>query len=177
VVEALVAAAMSLITAKEVLDSRMSCPPLNLFMLCSADEGAIAVILKRSGGGVRLVGISLQSHLPGSIPGGDSPLCGIDDATIVPPELAARNAYSQVGLGPDDLDVVECQDTDAACELLDWAALGLCTPGGQAAVLAAGDAGVGGRPTLNPSDERLIKSELLGASALGRVVEEVRLLR
>ena len=30
---------------------------------------------------------------------------------------------------PDDVDVVECQDTDAARELLAWEELGLCAPG------------------------------------------------
>jgi acetyl-CoA acetyltransferase len=166
------------VTAEEVLASRMICPPLTLFMLCSPNEGAAAVILERSGGGVRLAGISLRSHFPGSVLGEDSPLSGIDDAAIDPPtRLAAQDAYAQAGLGPDDLDVVECQDTDAARELLTWAELGLCPHGGQAAVLAQGDAEVGGRLPVNPSGGLLSKGEPLGASALGQVVELVRQLR
>ena len=50
------------------------------------------------------------------------------------------DAYEEAGIGPDDVDVVECQDTDAARELLAWEELGLCAPGEQAALLAAGDA-------------------------------------
>ena len=166
------------VTAEEVLGSRVICPPLTLFMLCSPNEGAAAVVLERSGTGVRLAGISLRSHLPGSVLGEDSPLSGIDDTSIVPPTtLAARDAYAQAGLGPGDLDVVECQDTDAARELLAWAELGLCDPGGQAAVLASGDAGIGGRLPVNPSGGLLSKGEPLGASALGQVVELVRQLR
>ena len=166
------------VSAEEVLASRMICPPLTLFMLCSPNEGAAAVVLERSGPGVRVAGISLRSHLPGSVLGEDSPLSGIDDTGIVPPTtLAARDAYAQAGLGPDDLDVVECQDTDAARELLAWAELGLCGPGGQAAMLAAGDAEVGGRLPVNPSGGLLSKGEPLGASALGQVVELVRQLR
>jgi acetyl-CoA acetyltransferase len=166
------------VTAEEVLGSRMICPPLTLFMLCSPNEGAAAVILERSGAGVRLAGISLRSHLPGSVLGEDSPLCGIDDTAIVPPTtLAARDAYTQAGLGPDDLDVVECQDTDAARELLTWAELGLCQPGDQAAVLSRGDSEIGGCLPVNPSGGLLSKGEPLGASALGQVVELVRQLR
>jgi len=166
------------VTAEEVLASRMICPPLTLFMLCSPNEGAAAVILERSGAGIRLAGISLRSHLPGSVLGEDSPLSGIDDTAIDPPtRLAAQDAYAQAGLGPDDLDVVECQDTDAARELLAWAELGLCPAGGQAAVLAQGDADVGGRLPVNPSGGLLSKGEPLGASALGQVVELVRQLR
>jgi acetyl-CoA acetyltransferase len=156
----------------------MISPPLTLFMLCSPNEGAAAVILERSGDGVRLAGISLRSHLPGSVLGEDSPFCGIDDTLIEPPTtLAAQDAYAQAGLGPDDLDVVECQDTDAARELLAWAELGLCPAGGQAAMLAQGDANVGGRLPVNPSGGLLSKGEPLGASALGQVVELVRQLR
>jgi acetyl-CoA acetyltransferase len=166
------------VTAEEVLASRMICPPLTLFMLCSPNEGAAAVVLERDGDGVELRGISLRSHLPGSVLGEDSPLCGIDDTDITPPTaLAAGDAYAQAGLGPDDVDVVECQDTDAARELLAWAELGLCTAGGQAAMLAEGAAAVGGRLPVNPSGGLLSKGEPLGASALGQIVELVRQLR
>ena len=147
-------------------------------MLCSPNEGAAAVILERAGAGVRLAGISLRSHLPGSVLGEDSPLSGIDDRLITPPtSLAAQDAYTQAGLGPADVDVVECQDTDAARELLAWAELGLCEPGAQAGMLADGAAEVGGRLPVNPSGGLLSKGEPLGASALGQVVELVRQLR
>jgi acetyl-CoA acetyltransferase len=166
------------VTAEEVLSARMICAPLTLFMLCSPNEGGAAVVLARDSDGVRLAGISLRSHLPGNVLGEDSPLCGIDDAEIIPPTtLAARDAYDQAGLGPDDVDVVECQDTDAARELLAWAELGLCATGEQAAMLADGGALVGGRLPINPSGGLLSKGEPLGASALGQIVELVRQLR
>jgi acetyl-CoA acetyltransferase len=166
------------VTAEEVLDSRMICPPLTLFMLCSPNEGAAAVVLERDGKGVSVAGISLRSHLPGNVLGEDSPLSGIDDRAITPPTtLAADDAYAQAALGPDDVDVVECQDTDAARELLGWAELGLCTPGEQAAILADGSALVGGGRPINPSGGLLSKGEPLGASALGQIVELVRQLR
>ena len=166
------------VTVDEVLAARMICPPLTLFMLCSPNEGAAAVVLERNGDGPGLAGISLRSHLPGNVLGEDSPLCGIDDRAVTPPTaLAAADAYAQAGLGPDDVDVVECQDTDAARELLAWAELGLCAPGEQAAILARGDALIGGRLPINPSGGLLSKGEPLGASALGQVVEIVRQLR
>ncbi len=166
------------VTVEEVLGARMICPPLTLFMLCSPNEGAAAVVLGRDGTGVRLAGISLRSHLPGNVLGEDSPLCGIDDSDITAPtSLAATDAYAQAGLGPGDLDVVECQDTDAARELLAWAELGLCAPGDQGSIIADGAALVGGAVPVNPSGGLLSKGEPLGASALGQVVELVRQLR
>jgi len=166
------------VTVDEVLSSRMICPPLTLFMLCSPNEGAAALVLERGTEGVTLAGISLRSHLPGSVLGEDSPLCGIDDSTITPPTaLAAGDTYANAGIGPEDVDVVECQDTDAARELLAWTELGLCASGDQARMLADGDALVGGRLPINPSGGLLSKGEPLGASALGQVVELVRQLR
>ena len=77
-----------------------------------------AVVLRRGEGGVQLAAVALRSHLPGSVLDESTPMAGIDDADITPPsELAARDAYAEAGLGPDDLDLVECQDTDAAREL------------------------------------------------------------
>jgi acetyl-CoA acetyltransferase len=166
------------VTVDEVLAARMICEPLTLFMLCSPNEGAAAAVLERDGDGVTVAGISLRSHLPGSVLGEDSPLCGIDDTTITPPStLAADEAYAQAGLGPSDVDVVECQDTDAGRELLAWAELGLCRAGEQARIIENGSALVGGALPINPSGGLLSKGEPLGASALGQVVEIVRQLR
>ncbi len=166
------------VTVEEVLGARMVCPPLTLFMLCSPNEGGAAVVLARDGDGPVVAGVSLRSHLPGNVLGEDSPLSGIDDAAITPPTtLAAGDAYRQAGLGPEDLDVVECQDTDAARELLAWAELGLCAQGEQAALVADGAMALGGRLPVNPSGGLLSKGEPLGASALGQVVELVRQLR
>jgi acetyl-CoA acetyltransferase len=167
-------------TAETVLASRLVCEPLHLHMLCSPNEGAAAVVLRRANaaGVVRLDAAVLRSHLPGSVLGEATPLAGIDDSDITPPTtLAADAAYAEAGIGPDDVDVAEVQDTDAARELLGWEELGLCAPGDQARALAAGDASMGGRRPVNPSGGLLSKGEPLGASALGQVVELTRQLR
>jgi acetyl-CoA acetyltransferase len=168
------------VTAAEVLASRMVCDPLRLWMLCSPNEGAAAVLLRRGDAGVQLAAAALRSHLPGSVLDESTPLSGLaDDGSITPPTtLAASEAYEEAGVGPEDLDVVECQDTDAGRELLSWCELGLCAAGDQRKLLRA-DAGVGGRPgpAINRSGGLLSKGEPLGASALGQVFELVRQLR
>jgi acetyl-CoA acetyltransferase len=161
------------VTVGEVLASRLVCEPLHLWMLCSPNEGAAAVVLQRADrGGITLASARLRSHLPGSVLGEATPLAGIDDADITPPSsLAAQDAYDEAGIDPGDVDVVECQDTDAARELLAYHELGLCEPGEQPKLLAE-------RPDrLNPSGGLLSKGEPLGASALGQVVELVHQLR
>ena len=129
-------------------------------------------------GSITLASARLRSHLPGSVLGEATPLSGIDDSDITPPSaLAAHDAYEEAGIGPDDVDVVECQDTDAARELLAYQELGLCEPGDQAKLLASGATSIGGTLPVNPSGGLLAKGEPLGASALGQVIELVHQLR
>ncbi|HKA84607.1 MAG TPA: thiolase family protein [Acidimicrobiales bacterium] len=175
------------VTAEQVLASRMVCDPLRLWMLCSPNEGAAAVVLRRGDGGVRLAAAALRSHLPGSVLDESTPMAGLaDDTGITPPTtLAATDAYEDAGVGPEDLDVVECQDTDAGRELLSWYELGLCGAGDQGKLLGADEAEAGGGgggggppgPAINRSGGLLSKGEPLGASGLGQVVELVRQLR
>lgn len=127
---------------------------------------------------VTLAAAVLRSHIPGSVLSESTPLAGgVDDDVPAPTTLAATDAYEEAGLGPFDLHVVECQDTDAARELGSCEELGLCEPGGSAALLDSGATVLGGRLPVNPSGGLLSKGEPLGASALGQVVELVRQLR
>jgi acetyl-CoA acetyltransferase len=173
-------------SVEEVLSSRVVCEPLHLFMLCSPNEGAAALVLRRADqpadtlapAPVTLAAAVLRSHIPGPVLSESTPLAGLaDDAVPAPSTLAATAAYEEAGVGPEELDVVECQDTDAARELLSCEELGLCEPGGSAALLDSGATELGGRLPVNPSGGLLSKGEPLGASALGQVVELVRQLR
>jgi acetyl-CoA acetyltransferase len=170
-------------TVEAVLSSRVVCEPLHLFMLCSPNEGAAALVLRRAdlsseAAPVTLAAAVLRSHLPGSVLSESTPLAGrADDDVPAPTTLAATDAYEEAGLGPPDLHVVECQDTDAARELGSCEELGLCEPGGSAALLDSGATTLGGRLPVNPSGGLLSKGEPLGASALGQVVELVHQLR
>jgi acetyl-CoA acetyltransferase len=170
-------------SVEEVLASRVVCEPLHLFMLCSPNEGAAALVLRREdptspAAPVTLAAAALRSHIPGPVLSESTPLAGLaDDPVPAPTTLAATAAYEEAGVGPEDLHVVECQDTDAARELGSCEELGLCPPGGSAALLDSGATALGGRLPVNPSGGLLSKGEPLGASALGQVVELVRQLR
>jgi acetyl-CoA acetyltransferase len=166
------------VSAEEVLASRVVCEPLHLWMLCSPNEGAAAIVLRSGGTGVQLRAAMLRSHLPGYVLNEGTPMCGLTEPEPESPSrLAAKAAYEQADLGPSDLDVVECQDTDAARELLAYEELMLCQPGESTKLLEEGATQLGGRIPVNPSGGLLSKGEPLGASALGQVVEIVRQLR
>src|SRR5205807_2600589 len=71
------------VTAEEVLASRVVCEPLHLWMLCSPNEGAAAVVVRQSdGAGVRLRAAALRSHLPGNVLSEGTPLAGLADDSV-----------------------------------------------------------------------------------------------
>jgi len=163
-------------TLEAVLDSAMVCDPLTVFMLCSPNEGSAAVVLSARPGpigpAVEVRAAVLRSHLMGSVLGEHTPMSGLVDAQVPSPtELAAREAYERAGVGPEDLEVVELQDTDCGREILSIEELGLCPRGGGGRFVAEGSGEMNGRLPINPSGGLLSKGEPLGASALGQIVE------
>jgi acetyl-CoA acetyltransferase len=170
------------VTREQVLESKMVCPPLHLLMLCAPNEGAAAAVLMHRDEAkkrnvtepVSLNAVSLVSRQP--------------DDWFVPavsfrPERtsltarAAAVAYEEAGVGPADIDLVECQDTDSGSELVAYRDLGLCPPGEEAALLRRGATTLGGSIPVNVSGGLLSKGEPLGASGLGQVHELVQQLR
>lgn len=165
------------VSVDAVLSSPLVCDPLRLYMLCSPNDGAAAVLLSSRAPAdgrarVRVAAATLRSHLPGSVLGEHTPLSGVADDTIPSPtQLAATEAYAIAGIGPEDLDVVELQDTDAARELLSYEELGLCPPRAAGQWIAEGRTAMTGSLPVNPSGGLLSKGEPLGASGLAQIVE------
>jgi acetyl-CoA acetyltransferase len=170
------------VTREEVLASKAICPPLTLLMLCAPNEGAAAVVLMsrreaaRRGlsGLVQLSGIGLVSRGPDDwfVPAASySP----DRSSLT--ARACRSALDDAGIDIADVDLVECQDTDAASELIAYSDLGLCAPGEEAGLLRSGASTIGGRIPVNVSGGLLSKGEPLGASGIGQVHELVQQLR
>lgn len=168
-------------TVEEILSSRPVVDPLRLLMLCTPNEGAAAaVVTSRPArrGEVMLVGQGLTTatldqpigeHMPTFSP------VRRENASVT--RRAAAAAYHSAGIGPDGLDVVELQDTDAATEIISTEELGLCQPGEGGHLVEDGATALGGRIPVNVSGGLLSKGEPVGASGLGQVYEIVNQLR
>jgi acetyl-CoA acetyltransferase len=171
------------VTREEVLQSPLVAPPLTLYMLCAPNEGAAAAILmhrdeaRRRGidDSVALRSVTLVSRGPDDW-GVPAPSLQSDQRTSVIAR-AARLAYEEAGVAPDDLDVIECQDTDSASELFVYRDLGLCAPGDEAKLLRSGQTTLRGSRPVNPSGGLLARGEPLGATGLGQLHELVQQLR
>jgi acetyl-CoA acetyltransferase len=170
------------VSRDEVLVSRQICPPLTLLMLCAPNEGAAAVVLMHRDEAARrgitqpisLAGVGLVSRGPDDwfVP---APSYPVDRTSLT--SRASALAFEQAGLGPTDVDLVECQDTDTASELIAYSELGLCDPGDEVDLLRSGSTALGGRIPVNVSGGLLSKGEPLGASGIGQLHELVQQLR
>ena len=90
---------------------------------------------------------------------------------------ASQRAYEAAGLGPGDVDVVECHDATAFGEILQSELLGFFEFGDAGAAAARGDTRIGGRIPFNPSGGLESKGHPIGATGLGQVFELVGQLR
>lgn len=157
-------------TVEEVLAAREIVWPLTLPMCSPIGDGAAAVIIV-SPKKARELGIAspvqiTASHLQTSwdYPEGEESLVF---------HRAIAHIYEEVGLGPNDLDVVELHDASASSEILHTEYLGICPVGEGGRVIEAGLTGLGGsgRTIVNPSGGLLRKGHPIGATGIAQVVE------
>src|SRR3546814_3627372 len=75
-----------------------------------------------------------------------------------PTVFASRAAYEAAGIGPDDVDVIQLQDTDAGAEVIHMAENGFCADGDQEKLLADGATEIGGPLPIDRKSTRLNSS-------------------
>jgi acetyl-CoA C-acetyltransferase len=170
------------LTVEEILGSTMVNDPLTKYMFCSPAEGAVALVLASEQAAARftanpvwLDAVELRSRRFGSFevfsPGlslerGDSP--SVD---------AARAAFDSAGVGPEDIDVAQLQDTESGAEIMHLAETGFCADGEQEKLITEGATRIGGSLPVNTDGGCLANGEPIGASGLRQVYESVRQLR
>ena len=163
-------------TVEQVLASRRIADPITLLQCCPNTDGAAAVVLcseefakKYTRRPVRIVGSSLVS--------GDYFYKKADLTSMELGARAARLAYEQAGIGPEDLDIVELHDAFASEEIIHYEDLGLCPRGEGVALLRSGATSMGGRIPVNPSGGLLSLGHPLSASGVRTICEITQQLR
>src|SRR3546814_12602019 len=91
--------------------------------------------------------------------------------------LAARAAFDKAGLGPEDIDVAQLQDTESGAEIMHMAENGFCRDGDQEQWLADGLTALGGQLPINTDGGCIACGEPIGASGLRQVYENVQIGR
>jgi acetyl-CoA C-acetyltransferase len=166
----------------EVLASKMVNHPLTQYMFCSPGEGAVALVLARGERAkalartpVYLRSVAFRTRRFGSFEV-FSPSIPIESAPSPTTEAAAA-AFEQAGLGPDDVDVAQLQDTESGAEVMHLAESGLCQHGEQEHLIQSGATRLDGRLPINTDGGCLANGEPIGASGLRQVHEVVLQLR
>jgi acetyl-CoA acyltransferase len=90
---------------------------------------------------------------------------------------ASLRAYEIAGLGPDEIDVVECHDATAFGEILQSEMLGFFNFGDGGPAAERGETRLGGSIPFNPSGGLESKGHPIGATGLGQIFELVSQLR
>jgi acetyl-CoA C-acetyltransferase len=170
------------ISEEEILASSMVSYPLTQYMFCSPGEGGVAAILCRADRArqytdrpIFLKAVVVRSRRFGSF-------------EVLAPSLASEHgrgptldaseaAYELSGIGPDDVDVAQLQDTEAGAEIMHMAENGFCEDGEQQRWIEEGATEIGGRLPVNTDGGCLANGEPVGASGLRQVYENVLQLR
>jgi len=170
------------LSEEQILGSRMVNHPLTQYMFCSPGEGAVALVLAR---GVRLReardravylrSVAFRTRRFGTFEV-FSPSVAIESAPS-PTSEAAAAAFESAGVGPEDVDIAQLQDTESGAEIMHLAETGLCQHGEQERLIQSGATEIGGSLPVNTDGGCLANGEPIGASGLRQVHEVVLQLR
>jgi acetyl-CoA acetyltransferase len=170
------------LSEEEILASKMVNHPLTQYMFCSPGEGAVALVLARGERlrtsrrpPVLLRSVAFRTRRFGSFEV-FSPSIPIESAPSPTAEAAAA-AFEQAGVGPEDVDIAQLQDTESGAEVMHLAETGLCQHGEQEALIQSGATEIGGRLPINTDGGCIANGEPIGASGLRQVHEVVLQLR
>jgi acetyl-CoA acetyltransferase len=166
------------VSVEEILNSAVVNYPLTRYMYCNPDEGAAALVLCRAdladqftSTPVYVRAAELRTRREGAfeLQSPSLPLQSVPSPTVD----ASRAAYEIAGLGPEDVDVAQLQDTDAGSEVIHLAENGFCDDGDQEKWIADGNTEIGGRLPVNTDGGLIANGEPIGASGLRQVYEIV----
>lgn len=155
------------LTVQQVLEAPMVAEPLTRPMCSPIGDGAAAAIVV-SEKKARELGIRNPVRVLASVlhSGWDH---GMDEAGTT--EVCAREAYEEAGVGPGDIDCVECHDASAPAELITYESIGLCKKGEGGRLVDSGDTKLGGKIPVNTSGGLLRKGHPVGATGIAQIVE------
>ena len=151
-------------------------------MFCAPDEGAAAVVMCRADIAhrytdtpifVRATEIRTRHYGAYEVHATWAPV----DEDVSPTVYASRAAFEPAGLGPEDVDVIQLQDTDAGAEVIHMAETGFCEDGEQEKLVADGATEIDGPLPVNTDGGLIANGEPIGASGLRQMHEIVLQLR
>jgi acetyl-CoA acetyltransferase len=170
------------LTPEAIAASPMVSYPLTKYMFCSPAEGGVALVLARADIAHRFTdrpvyvrSTAMRSRRYGTFEVFSPSLA--PERTDGPTVQAAAAAFEAAGIGPEDVDVAQIQDTESGAEVMHMAETGLCKHGEQVDLIRSGATEIGGSLPINTDGGCLANGEPIGASGLRQIYENVLQLR
>jgi acetyl-CoA C-acetyltransferase len=167
------------VTADDFRKSKMIADPVNLLDSSPVCDGSAAVVLcpmdmiRRRDASARPVKIRASAVATDSLALHDRrDLLGLEGAA-----LSAHKAYSQAGLGPQDMDLFELHDAFTIMSVLSLEACGFAERGKGARLGLDGDIAIGGRIPITTMGGLKARGHPVGATGMYQIVEVVEQLR
>ena len=157
------------LTVEDVLSSKVVVEPVTALMCAPISDGASAMILTTDDAlrdGQRPVWVASSAVGMGAPQSGQSSIA----------RVAAR-AYSQAGIGPEQIDIAELHDSISFNELVASEELGLCEQGTGARFALDGHSSLGGLLPINPSGGLESRGHPMAATGGAQLAELTRQLR
>jgi acetyl-CoA acetyltransferase len=170
------------LSEEEIANSPMLSYPLTQYMFCNPGEGGVALILCRADKAhlytdkpIYLRAAVVRSRRFGSFEV-LAPSIALEH-NAGPTVDASKAAFEMAGIGPEDVDLAQLQDTETGAEVMHMAENGFCEHGEQEMMIQAGETEIGGKFPVNTDGGCLANGEPIGASGLRQVYENVLQLR
>ena len=166
----------------DIAQSPMVCAPLRKYHFCSPAEGGCAMILCRADKAKQYTSnpIYLKAAVVKTRNFGSFEVFSQNQALErgdSPTVKASRAAFEMAGVGPEDIDVAQLQDTESGAEIMHMSENGFCADGDQEQWLAEGWSEIDGKLPVNTDGGCLANGEPIGASGLRQVYEIALQLR
>ena len=158
------------VTMDMIKKSPIVASPLRLFDCSIPSNGAAAVILSKDKSDIEVTGAGLSTSNLTSFEREDMTSW---NSTI----NSAKAAYSQSGITPKDIDIVEIHDAFTPVELISYEDLGFCKKGEGHNLIREGITKINGALPVNTSGGLKAKGHPISATGISQIYELVLQLR
>lgn len=152
------------VTLDMIKKSPVVASPLRLFDCSISVNGAAAAIISKDPGNIEIIGSGMCTT---SL----SPIERKDMTSMSSTIKAAKTAYEQAGIKPEDLDIAELHDAFTPLELLSYEDLGFAKKGHGAELIRDGTTKINGSLPVNTSGGLKAKGHPISPTGLAQIYE------
>ncbi|HRZ51101.1 MAG TPA: thiolase family protein [Candidatus Paceibacterota bacterium] len=158
------------VTLEQIKKSPVVAEPLRLMDCSLSVNGGAAAIVSQEPGTVEIIGSGFATDYILTFEREDK-------THFKATQLAAKAAFEQAKLAPQDIQVAEIHDAFTSVELISYEDLGFAEPGKGGELIKSGKINMGGEMPVNPSGGLKAKGHPISATGLAQIYEITNQLR